>query len=388
MRPTSTVTEKRERTKSMIALSTRRRVAGGAAALVAIAAMAVALAVAWPSNSTQAADHLDGPGVGTDGRTDLADLYVFHPQAGNSDQQSRGFTSFVMTVNPAAGVISGTEFDPRARYEFVIDTDGDAEEDLIYRYRVFGKWVFLSEVRNGRQSFLSLGRTDRVSKGIFGRAKALRSFVGLRDDPFYLDLNAFNAGAAFCQGPNGTGSNFFAGLDVSAIVMSIPTNWIPADEVGVWARTMVRENGEWVQVDRVGRPAISTVFIPNNPFEMDEPSQKDAYNQADPVNDQANFRDELVDSLTLLHSLNDEAGDDPSDDAMKVAGLADILLPDILTVDLSQDTGFLNGRGLADDVIDAELGLITEGAVTTDCVDNDSTFSPKFPYLAAPNAGN
>ena len=89
----------------------------------------------------------------------------------------------------------------------------------------------------------------------------------------------------------------------------------------------------------------------------------------------------------MLHSLNDDAGDDPSDDMDKVNGLADILLPDILTVDLSQDTGFLNGRGLADDVIDAELGLITEGAVTTDCVDNDSDFSPKFPYLAAPNKG-
>jgi len=48
-------------------------------------------------------------------------------------------------------------------------------------------------------------------------------------------------------------------------------------------------------------------------------------------------------------------------------------------------TGFLNGRGLADDVIDAELGLITEGLITTDCVDNDSTFLSGFPYLGVPN---
>jgi hypothetical protein len=41
---------------------------------------------------------------------------------------------------------------------------------------------------------------------------------------------------------------------------------------------------------------------------------------------------------------------------------------------------------LANDVIDAELGLITEGLVTTDCVGaNDATFRAGFPYVAAPN---
>jgi hypothetical protein len=68
-----------------------------------------------------------------------------------------------------------------------------------------------------------------------------------------------------------------------------------------------------------------------------------------------------------------------------VGVLADILLPDILTVDTSNPAGFLNGRGLADDVIDAELALVTNGAVTTDCVANDSAFSDSFPYLAPPN---
>lgn len=65
--------------------------------------------------------------------------------------------------------------------------------------------------------------------------------------------------------------------------------------------------------------------------------------------------------------------------------LADILLPDILTVDLSAETEFLNGRNLVDDVIDAELNLITNGAITTDCIANDSTFLGGFPYLRVPN---
>ena len=126
------------------------------------------------------------------------------------------------------------------------------------------------------------------------------------------------------------------------------------------------------------------MFIPQNPFEPDEESLKDAFNFTRPRGDQRLWRGEIVDALTVLFSLND-ATDDPSDDAAQIEGLADILLPDILTVDLSLDTGYLNGRNLADDVIDASLGLITEGLLTTDCVDNDSASRTDFPYLAEPN---
>jgi hypothetical protein len=66
-------------------------------------------------------------------------------------------------------------------------------------------------------------------------------------------------------------------------------------------------------------------------------------------------------------------------------GLAHVLLPDILTFDTSSAAGFLNGRQLADDVIDAELNLITNGGLTTDCIGNDSTFLSGFPYVGDPN---
>ena len=65
--------------------------------------------------------------------------------------------------------------------------------------------------------------------------------------------------------------------------------------------------------------------------------------------------------------------------------LANVLLPDILTYDTSSSAGFLNGRQLSDDAIDAELNLITNGKLTGDCVSNDSTFSNAFPYLGSPN---
>jgi hypothetical protein len=218
----------------------------------------------------------------------------------------------------------------------------------------------------------------------------VRAYAGLRDDPFFFDLGGYldilskEAGKSFlgCTSPR---TDFFAGKNVSAIVLELPASMLTrpgSSQIGVWSATTVGSK----QIDRMGRPAINTVFIPQNPFEKTEPYMKNQFNAGQPKNDQDRFRAEVVDSLQVLFSLNDGAGDDKSDDAKKIAGLADVLLPDILTFDTAKSDGFLNGRRLADDVIDAELGLITEGAVKTDCVSrNDRAFRAAFPYLATPH---
>lgn len=126
-------------------------------------------------------------------------------------------------------------------------------------------------------------------------------------------------------------------------------------------------NSDVLQVDRVGLPAIGTVFIPSN--------QDDAYNAAQPVNDRAQYLDELV---TVLMAFGHP---DPG-------ALAGALLPDILPINTAQPTGFLNGRRLEDNVITAELGLIfgANAALNDDHVDaNDKMFLAAFPYLAGPH---
>lgn len=122
-----------------------------------------------------------------------------------------------------------------------------------------------------------------------------------------------------------------------------------------------------VQMDRFGIPAVATVFIPT--------AQKDAYNQAAPAGDPAAFQQFVVSVLTSF------GHPDPN-------GLADALMPDIQPIDVTQPSGFLNGRRLQDDVITAELGLIFGGnaALNDDHVDaNDRPFLPGFPYLAGPH---
>ena len=66
-----------------------------------------------------------------------------------------------------------------------------------------------------------------------------------------------------------------------------------------------------------------------------------------------------------------------------------LLLPDILTYNTANAADFsgLNGRGLADDVIDVALNAVTSGGLTTDGVAaNDAQFDSVFPFLAPANA--
>jgi hypothetical protein len=332
------------------------------------ALVAFALVVGSVSLPGKAADHLDAPGMtspGGDGSLDINDVYAFQSPMNPAN------TVLVMTVNPAAGAISGTTFSSGTRYEFLIDRNGDAQEDARIRI-TFGR-----PQRDGRQKVKVEGPRFEA-EGYTGTNLKVKgggwAHAGLFDDPFFFDLAAFQqlvtGPRAFCDA--GT-TDFFAGLNTSAIVIEVPSHKLGPNNIGVWARTT--RSGQ--QIDRKGRPAINTVFIPNNPLEPtgSEPSQKNAFNAGKPADDQANFRAEVVDSLLALG--NDQATAD---------ALADVLLPDILTIDTSSSAGFLNGRGLADDVIDAELGLITGGPVSSDCVDaNDVPFLANFPYLAPAN---
>ena len=327
----------------------------GAALCAGIAAAAL---VALPAG---AADHLDAPLVKKDGRTDINDVYAF-----NSPKNSKNIV-LAATVNPVAGVQSPESFAAGVPYIFEIDTDGDAVSD---RNIVVG---FTNPKRNGDQNLIVVGPGFSGS-GRTGRDVALRDSTTNRrigvlradvfDDPFFFDLNVFRNGLAFC--PSGVGTNFFAGLNVSAIVLELPKSAITDGDTttGVWARTT---DSSWKTVDRMGRPAINTVF---NSTDAD----KDAFNAGVPADDQANFRANVVNTLLAL-----------GNDSATANALADFLLPDILTIDVSQPTAFPNGRALSDDVIDTELDLISGGAVPSDCVDNDNDFRGQFPYLGRPN---
>ena len=331
-----------------------------------IAILITALVVGFGSAS--GADHGDAPLTKADHQLDIADVYAFAGQNGN--------LVLAMTVNGLAMPGETPSFgstDAGKLYQLKIDNNGDAIPDVSLNFSFAPvaadgtQHVVVRKAVGDQADTTSNGGTVLIEGGTTaaGNAPAIATnftndklFAGLRDDPFFFDLNAFKAGLKF----RNPGNDFFLGLNVSAIVLEIDPSEIlsgPGDTSGgVWGITS--NNG--TVIDRMGRPAIATVFIPEG--------QKDAFNQTKPADDISKWKTTLVAALTGL-------GSNPA--------LADALLPDILTFDVSKPLNFLNGRALTDDVIDAELQLITGKPAASDNVANDSTFLSNFPYIGVPN---
>lgn len=344
--------------------------------LIVMAVVMLAMVLGLAAFGAGAADHLDAPLVQQDGRLDINDVYAFV----NGDN-----TVLVMTVNPAAGVLSPTTLlsIPGTRYEFAIDNDGDYVEDVILKVRAERPRrngtqranLYMEDVHAGTQRRIASGGSDQVINMLRGEGMF---YHGLRDDPFFFDLQAFRdqiggAGGSrtFCDANT---VDFFAGLNGTAIVVEIPSWHLTgaSDSINIWARTVNRME----TVDRMGKPALNTVFIAS--------SDKDAYNATEPADDLMTWGDRFVAVLKLFGGY-----DDPT--AETITGL---LLPDVLTLNTTSTDGFvgtLNGRQLAEDVIDFELTVVTGGitgapGIPGDCVDaNDAMFMTDFPYLADPN---
>lgn len=313
------------------------------------------------TQSMHAADHLDAPDLRQqgDGGSDINDVYAFQSPSNPAN------TVLVVTVNPFAGrvnpfgTVSDRTFDPTVEYQLQIDNNGDSVADVTYSTSFtapVGGTQTLTTIRNGVSiASGSTGSDVAVTGGGFLHAS-------LFDDPFFFDLVGFNSGFAF------TGNDTFMGADVSAIVLEVPSVQLQnggSPNIGVWARTLVGGT----QIDRMGRPAINTALIPS--------SSKNAFNAGMPSTDFANFGALAQASILSLNG----------NDATHASTVAGILLPDVLTFDTSNSGGFLNGRRLSDDVIDAELNILSKGGVTTDMVSaNDVPFRNQFPYLAAPHA--
>ncbi len=376
-----------------------------------LAAAALTLALGGAPLLTAGADHLDAPALGgltngagefsphsEHGDRDINDVYVF--EGSNASR-----TVFVMTTNPATNFF-GDDFGTNVRYAINVDRNGDAVQDLAY------VWRFGAPNGSGAQAYTvtrytgansrSLATGVKIATGSTGGsgiAKAkdgAKVFAGLRSDPFFFDLTGF-IGTVFGVGSDnlevldGDSSDFFVGLNTNALVIEVPDASIGGTNIGVWGKTTWWNGSTWKAGDQMGRPAINTVFNnglvdPNsgqtkNRFNKTAPSQmRTAYSGL--------FRDNIVATLTNINAVlgTDLAFGCTDYDAGTAGAIADILLPDVLTYDTSTAAaGPLNGRALADDVIDVELGLTTNGCVTSDGVDAHGDYQSTFPYLGVPH---
>lgn len=346
--------------------------------LAAVATAAVILAIGLAPLGVGAADHLDSPTVSALGSTDLTDVYAY-----STNDSTR--TVLIANVNPGAGVLpnSTTLFGTGVQYNITVDTNGDANPDVTYLLRfAAGSPQTVKIWRNG--VLWGAGTTGQT----IVLASGTKLWAGLRDDPFFFDLDAFKGnilgasnGRMLCDANK---VDFFKGLNVSSIVLLVPNAELGGNgkTVGVSANTAVQKAGKWVQVDQMGRPGINTVF--NNHLVAGDASVnsvKELFNRTLP-SEQAGlgFKANVIATLKAVST----AFAHPYTDA-EASGLADVLVPDVLTYKVGDKTGFLNGRRLSDDVIDTLLAVGANTPGASDCIANDSTFSGSFPYEGTPN---
>ncbi|MGZ8515100.1 MAG: DUF4331 family protein [Candidatus Limnocylindrales bacterium] len=346
--------------------------------LAAVASAAVILAIGIAPLGIWAADHLDSPTVSASGATDLTDVYAF--STSNSKQ-----TVLIANVNPGAGVLpnSTTSFGTGVQYNITVDTTGDAVPDITYLLRfAAGNPQGVTIWRNGHLwGAGTTGHTIALSGGA-------HLWAGLRDDPFFFDLDAFkgnilgaNNGRMLCDAQK---VDFFKGLNVSSIVLQVPNAELGGNgkTIGVSANTAVRKAGQWVQVDQMGRPGFNTVF--NNHLVAGDASVnsvKELFNRTMPSEQSAlGFKANVIATLKAVSTVFQHPYTD-----QQASDLANVLVPDLLTYKVGDKSGFLNGRRLTDDVIDTLLAVGANTPGASDCIANDSSFSGRFPFEGAPN---
>jgi hypothetical protein len=334
------------------------------------------------------ADHLDAPGLTSpamDARVDITDHYAFQ-KPGDPHR-----TILILNVNPLAPT-HADEFRHDAVYETLVDTNADAKPDIAFRYRFTHKengkqFARVSRVELRREledghlegendadtlvehAPVSFGSDAIITHGQHG----VRFFAGIRSDPFFFDLLGFLNMLKF------TGADFFNDKNVFGIALDIPNRLLGSHpKVGLWTRTLVpmlMQPDHLTQADQMGRPAINTVF--------NHETDKNLFNVTQPAAQRTTVTKNGQTFLQLFTSELETLG---GYSAAQAQGIAEILLPDVLTFDYSSSAGFLNGRRLQDDVIDIELNLVTNGKVKGDGVGPHTDYLSEFPYLGKPHA--
>jgi hypothetical protein len=318
--------------------------------------------------------HYSGPNLvfpRGDARLDFTDLYAF-PKPGDPSR-----SILIMDVHPSVGVnppgpTTAEPFAPEALYEIKIDTDGDAVADIAYQVRFTpsedGAQAATLRRLEGVQAAgtgeggrvivegapVSMGRETQVTE-----AGDYRFFAGWRSDPFFFDGGALN-------NFQWTGEDFFGDKDICSIALELPNAALGKKEMGLWARTVARVDGKWVQAERGARPS-------QTPFLTGE--QNEAYRAAEPAGD-ARF------IAVFAHSLEHIGGFSP-EEAKRVAGT---LLPDLLAYDPTRPASYPhNGRTLSDDAADVFVTVITNGKLTGDGIGPHGDLLAEFPYVGPPH---
>jgi Domain of unknown function (DUF4331) len=384
---------------------------------VSIAALLVATGL---PKALVASDHDDGE-VDTKGRSlNLTDLYVFREKDQNPNARD-GDLILTMNTNPRSVARQQYFFSTNARYEFKLTRVGDKEatptgqEDITLRFEFSApndrnqQQIKFTVIRDGKEtSARNLYTTPLNEKPVINRLGSddskIAVFAGLREDPFFFDVEQFFRVRAGALGtgpgvgfrPSNQAIDFAKGYNVNTITARIPQEFLSgkngAKIYDVWETISIRDgNGKYQQVERLGRPGINEGLITSN-------NLLNIFNSVPPTADLSPAAGPIgAEATRTLKALgnNDE----------RTKALLGAFLPDVMRIDTTGASGYANalnsklspirGRMLKDDVIDITVNLLSNGAIKGDNVSYDGPggnaaqghkpLEGNFPYLALPN---
>ena len=212
-----------------------------------------------------ASDHQDTPEVELSQFLDINDVYVF---PGSSPDRLALVLTTASPLTPARSVRAS--FDPDILYQIKIDNTGDAVEDRVLQFTFEGAGPGQQISMRGPVAPARTGAATTVVdvpptltgpvNTVLGSPSGIQLFAGLRDDPFFIDLEQFFkiipdrapvTGPLSKIGPKpeasafrSPGIDFLAGFNALAIVVELPESMLlppgggGADpQIGVWATT-------------------------------------------------------------------------------------------------------------------------------------------------------
>jgi hypothetical protein len=326
---------------------------------------------------------------------DITDLYVFRGAIG---------TVFVMNVcHSIAGDIPVPGYHPEGRYEFKIDLNGDAIEDLTYRL-TFGERDAAGKQRFKLRRIAGESAADPhaagtvIAEGVSDEtapaAQGVRIWAGKAGDPFWIEPDVLHAvGHALQDGTKvdlsgwdpAKAKNLFAGCTVYSIVLEVPDAELLASaggnrRIGVWAlSTLATDSGGWRPINRTGLPMIHPLFTQFNE------DLGNRLNGGCPADDYATHGETVVNAIAGAVAANGTA-EDPRAYAETVAHR---FCPNLLsyTVGTPAVFGFAewNGRSLTDNAPDVMFSIASNTPIRLGIGKESVTSKPSniFPYIPA-----
>jgi Domain of unknown function (DUF4331) len=341
--------------------------------------------------------HFDTQVAKDDSRLNILDLYLF---AGASPST----TVMILTTNPDAGIFAPLTLHPEGLYAFRFDTDGDACEDIVFKF-LFDEphHVDGDESRHGQHFRVLRAVGDQipgdggqlVAEGTVGQPTASRGgvqvYVGRAAELWAADAFGFFTvvDGLFKDDRYATEAfdhknNLFQGRNNMATVLEVPSSMLGAEKVWAWATVSLFGHAPEVQVYRWGLPLFTHLYL-SNPASIALAAR---YHQTVPADDAELFGAAVAQFAATFSRL---AGH--TEDAQGYGRqLVERLVPAMVPYEIGSEAEFtierFNGRPLTSDAFDVMLSLGANAPVADGVSPDVGRIRPAFPYCGIPYDDN